>query len=167
MPRFGLAIAALTFCIDWAVKLYILYGLDFINNREGQGFEVTSFFNIIMVWNPGVSFGLFPAESDTGRYFLIGFALLVTVVLVVWLFQVTNRWLATSLGLIIGGATANVVDRIVYGKVADFFHFYIGEWDWYVFNIADAAIVVGVALLIIDSLFFSEPAKRTGSAYSE
>ena len=166
MLRLGLAIAAITFCIDWAVKLYLLYGLDFINLKEGQGFEVTSFFNIIMVWNPGVSFGLFPAESDAGRYFLIGFAVLVIVILTVWLFQATNRWLAVSLGLIIGGASGNVIDRIVYGKVADFFHFYIGDWHWYVFNIADAAIVVGVGLLIIDSLFFSEPAKQAGERVS-
>ncbi len=160
MPRLGFAIAAITFCIDWAVKLYFLYGLDFINLNEGQGFEVTSFFNIIMVWNPGVSFGLFPAESDAGRYFLIGFAFVVIVILAFWMFQAANRWLAIALGLIIGGASGNVVDRIVYGKVADFFHFYIGDWHWYVFNIADAAIVVGVGLLIIDSLFGSEPAKQ-------
>ncbi len=166
MPRLGLAIAAITFCVDWAVKLYFLYGLDFINLKEGQGFEVTSFFNIIMVWNPGVSFGLFPAESDAGRYFLIGFAAVVIVILTIWLMQVTNRWLAVSLGFIIGGASANVVDRIVYGKVADFFHFYIGDWHWYVFNIADAAIVVGVGLLIVDSLFSPEPAKQADDRVS-
>ena len=166
MLRLGLAIAAVTFCVDWAVKLYFLYGLDFINLKEGQGFEVTSFFNIIMVWNPGVSFGLFPAESEAGRYFLIGFALVVITILTIWLFQAANRWLAISLGFIIGGASANVVDRIVYGKVADFFHFYIGDWHWYVFNIADAAIVIGVGLLIIDSLFSSEPAKQAGERVS-
>lgn len=166
MPKLGFVTAALAFCVDWAVKLYILYGLDFINLREGQGFEVTSFFNVIIVWNPGVSFGLFPAESEQARYFLIGFALVVITVLVFWLLQATNRWISVALGLIIGGAFANVVDRVVYGKVADFFNFHIGDWHWYVFNIADAAIVIGVVLLIADSLFSQEPTKQAGERVS-
>jgi signal peptidase II len=90
---------------------------------------------------------------------LIGFSLGMSVVLTWWLFRAEGRWLALGLGLVVGGALGNVIDRCVYGAVADFFHFHAFGKSWYVFNVADAAIVMGVVGILIDALFIARPAK--------
>jgi len=111
------------------------------------------FFNLVMVWNPGISYGLFPATGLGTSLLIVGLSV-VAVVVLGWLLWRSTSWaLAIGYGLIIGGALGNnLVDRLVYGKVADFFHFYGFGYDWYVFNIADLAITLGAIAIIYDVL---------------
>ncbi len=157
MLKLGLRIAAITFFLDQASKWYLLNVIDM---RARGLIEVTDFFNLRMVWNRGVSFGMFSADTPTGRYALILFALVVVGFLVVWLARAHNRLLAVAIGFVIGGAIGNVLDRAVYGAVADFFDFYAWGYHFYTFNVADAGISLGVALLIYESIFLSGPAAR-------
>ncbi len=153
MLKLGLRIAAITLILDQPSKWILLYVVDMPNRGL---VEVTEFFNLRMVWNRGVSFGMFSATTDAGRYALIGFALLVVGVLLVWLFRTHSRLLGTAIGLVIGGAIGNVVDRVFYGAVADFLDFHAFGYHFYTFNVADTAISMGVMLLIFDSLFIPE-----------
>ncbi len=153
MLRWGLRVAALTFVLDQAVKYVLLYIVDMPSR---QLIEVTGFFNLRMAWNKGVSFGMFSADTDTGRYLLIFFALAVVAVLLVWLARVHSRLLALSIGLVIGGAVANVTDRVIHGAVADFFDLHAWGYHFYTFNIADTAISLGVVLLIYESMFLED-----------
>jgi signal peptidase II len=112
---------------------------------------VLSFFDMVMVWNPGISYGLFPAGSRIGAILLIVLSLIAVAALSWWLAKAERLILAVGLGLVIGGALGNVIDRAIYGAVADFFHFYAFGHDWYVFNVADAAISIGVIVLLLDA----------------
>jgi signal peptidase II len=107
----------------------------------------------VLVWNQGISYGLLPQESALGRWGLILFAFAASVALAVWLARLASPLAAASIGLIIGGAIGNAIDRIAYGAVADFFSLHAFGYQWYVFNIADMAIVAGVVGLLYDSLF--------------
>lgn len=125
---------------------------------QRQPVQVTSFFDLVMAWNPGISYSLFSAQTATGRLTLLAVTLLVTAAMAVWLWRAADRLTGFALGLIVGGALGNAWDRYAYGAVADFFHLYLdterwGRLSWYVFNIADVAIVAGVALLLYLSLF--------------
>ena len=146
----GLGTAAVTALIDQAHKAWMLYVYD-IGARGVV--TLASFFDLILVWNRGISYGLFPQESALGRLGLIVFAFGASLALAAWLARVDTRLTAISIGLIIGGAIGNAIDRILYGAVADFFSFHPFGFQWYVFNIADAAIVAGVVGLLYDSLF--------------
>jgi signal peptidase II len=147
MLRLGLAIAAAVAAVDQLVKWWIIDWL-----ADPPGFvEVLPFFNLVMVWNRGVSFGLL-GDADLAPYLMAGIAGLVVIVLVIWLAGVSERLLAASIGLIIGGALGNIVDRLVYGAVADFVDVHAGGYHWPAFNVADAAITVGVAVMLIDGL---------------
>jgi signal peptidase II len=117
--------------------------------------RVAPFLDLVMVWNPGISYGLFPQGDAAGRLVLIGFAAAAVAGLAVWLARVHGAVGAAGIGLVIGGAVGNAVDRALYGAVADFFAFHAFGYHWYVFNIADAAIVVGVAGLLYESVFGS------------
>jgi len=108
--------------------------------------------NFTMVWNRGVTFGLLTSFGRSSYLLLAAVALAVVIALVVWLRRAESWLVAISLGAIVGGALANVIDRLRFGAVIDFIHAHIGDWSWYVFNLADAAIVCGVAALVIDSL---------------
>jgi len=152
------AIVALV--LDQATKLLLLYGFHFREMLPGSIVPVLPFFNLVMVWNPGVSYGLFPASGPVGTTFLVLFSLAAVAGLGWWLWNAERRALTIGLGLVIGGALGNLVDRLVYGKVADFFHFHAFGYDWYVFNVADAAITFGVIALLYDALAPSE--MRTG-----
>jgi signal peptidase II len=155
MLRYGLLVAAVIFALDQISKLTILFGLDFIRSLSGlpvQPIEILPFFNIVMVWNPGISYGLFQAESEFQRWLLVVFSVGVVALLIWWLRGIKDLRLAQAIGLIIGGAVGNVIDRIAYGKVADFFHLHAFGYDWYVFNVADTAIVFGVILMAADLL---------------
>ncbi len=149
----GALIALLVFALDQASKAWALYGLGFIDCSACAPVEVTPFFSLTMVWNRGISYGLFPADSGREVWLLVGFSLLMSAVLSWWLYKAESRALAVGLGLVVGGALGNVVDRLVYGAVADFFHFHAFGYSWYVFNIADAAIVLGVAAILFDAVF--------------
>lgn len=154
---FGLLVAAIVLIADQASKNWVLYGLGFINCPACLPVEVTPFFNLTMVWNEGISYGLFPADSANEKYLLIGFSLVMALILTWWLFRADSRWLGLGLGLVIGGAIGNVIDRFLYGAVVDFFHLHAYGYSWYVFNVADAAIVFGVGAILIDAVFMGRP----------
>jgi signal peptidase II len=147
MLRLGLAIAAAVAVIDQLVKWWII---DWLVEQRGY-VEILPFFNLVMVWNRGVSFGLL-GDSDVAPFLMAGVAGVVVIGLVIWLARVEERLLAASIGLIIGGALGNIVDRLVHGAVADFVDLHAGGYHWPAFNVADAAITVGVAIMLIDSL---------------
>jgi signal peptidase II len=111
-----------------------------------------------MVWNPGVTFGLFRAGGAWGPFLLAAVAVAIVVALGAWLRRAESPLVAISLGAIAGGAVGNVTDRMRFGEVVDFIHLHVGSWNWYVFNVADAAIVCGVAALVLDGLW---PRSRT------
>jgi signal peptidase II len=150
-PReLGLIAAALALVADQGSKLFMLYGAGFADMPAGAAVPVLPFFNLMMVWNPGISYGLFPASGKFGTVLLVAVSVLVVAFLIWWLWRSTSQWLTAGFGFIIGGALGNVIDRLVYGKVADFFHFYGFGYDWYIFNVADVAITIGAILIIYD-----------------
>ena len=143
--RLGLSVAAVTFLADQALKLWILFIFDLA--ARGR-VAVLPFLDLVMVWNRGISYGLFQQDGGIGRLILLAISVAACVFLVFWLRRGVGRLEAWALGLILGGAAGNAVDRFAYGAVADFILLHAGSHEWYVFNIADAAIVVGVALLL-------------------
>ena len=144
----GFSAALITLVLDQATKLYTLFVFDL---PVKEPVEFAPFINLIVVWNRGISYGLFQQNSDLGRWALIVVSILAAIGLSVWIRRTSAKLLATSLGLIVGGAIGNVIDRLAYGAVFDFIQFHIGSWSWYVFNVADAAIVAGVVGLLYDS----------------
>lgn len=145
----GLAIAASVCFLDQAHKLWMLFSFDIASR---QPVALAPFLEMILVWNRGVSYGLFEQDTEVGQLILVGFKIVAAILLTVWLSRIGSRIGAVALGLIIGGAIGNAIDRLLYGAVADFFHFHIGSFSWYVFNIADVAIVAGVGLLLYETL---------------
>jgi signal peptidase II len=121
---------------------------------------VISNFNLTMVWNQGVSFGMFQSGNP---WPLIIVALIIAGVFSVWLVKSQNWFETIALSMVIGGALGNVIDRLHFGAVADFFDFYIGDWHYPAFNIADSLISIGVVLLIIYSFFFSNDKNKQTS----
>jgi len=152
----GLA-AILTYGLDRASKVWILYVYDL--PAKGS-VEIWPFFNLTMVWNHGVTFGLFRQEDPTGKWLLIAVALAIVAGLIFWLRSAAHWLLGLAIGLVIGGAVGNIVDRVRYGAVVDFLHFHAFDYHWYVFNIADAAVVCGVGLILIDSVLEERRARR-------
>lgn len=156
-PRdLGLVTAAIALVLDQGSKLLLLYVFGFIGMTPADHVPVLPFFNLVMVWNPGVSYGLLPAHGWLGTALLAAFSVAAVGVLGWWLWRARRQALSIGLGLVIGGAIGNLIDRLIYGKVADFFHFYALGYDWYVFNVADCAITVGVAALLYDALLRSD-----------
>ncbi|HTQ15460.1 MAG TPA: signal peptidase II [Rhizomicrobium sp.] len=153
-PReWGLAAAAGALLADQATKLLVLYGLGFAARDDGYSLRVLPFFNLTMHRNPGISFGLLPVHGPFGYVLLVLIVLAVIGALGLWLWSSARRGLAVGLGLILGGALGNLIDRVIYGKVADFFDFHAMGYHWYVFNLADCAITLGLAALIYDAFF--------------
>tara|TARA_R110000824_G_scaffold118960_15_gene272321 strand:+ start:8633 stop:9178 length:546 start_codon:yes stop_codon:yes gene_type:complete len=153
----GAGIALLAFATDRLHKWWSLHILDMPNVRQ---ITVTPNFDIVMAWNKGVSYGLFQAESTAGLIGLVVFALVIVVGLGLWLARAEHRAIAVAIGLIIGGALGNVLDRVIYGAVADFFSFHAFGFYWYIFNVADVWIAIGVGVILIDSVFPSLFASR-------
>ena len=151
--RFGLAVAAVACLIDQASKLYLLQVYDLAANGP---IRLGPFFDFVLTRNTGISYGLFQTQGPLGQWVLLAFKALAVLLLWAWLAHARVRLTALSLGLIIGGAVGNAIDRLAYGWVADFVFFHIssGNWrfNWYVFNLADVAIVAGVAGLLYESL---------------
>lgn len=145
-------LAAATLIIDQLNKWWLVY---IYNLPEKGEVALTPFFNLVMVWNRGIGYGLFQQDDMAGRIALIIFALLAIIGLTIWLARTDALLPALSFGLIIGGAAGNAIDRAIYGAVADFYSLHAFGFYWYVFNIADMAIVAGVAGLLYDSLFVS------------
>ena len=148
--RLGLGLIGLVIALDQATKAW-LYGYFAAGGR--QIVEVLPFFNLVTVWNYGVSFGLFNRGSTTGAWVFVALAVAIVAVLAVWLARAGRLLLAAALGLVIGGAIGNVIDRLRLGAVFDFLDFHALGWHWPAFNVADSAITVGVILLFLDSLF--------------
>lgn len=144
----GGASAFLMLLVDQAHKLWMLNVYDIISR---QPVRVLPFFDLVMAWNKGVSYSLFEADSDLELYALLAVTGAATLFLAVWLWRAQTRLSGLGLGLIIGGAIGNGIDRVAYGAVADFFHFHVGSFSWYVFNLADIGIVAGVGLLLYES----------------
>jgi signal peptidase II len=142
----ALAVAALVFGFDQTHKYWMLTAYD-IGDR--QPVKVTSFLDLVLVWNPGISYGLFGSHQ---QWMLVALSLVISAILWVWAAASRRRVTASALGLVIGGALANALDRLAHGAVADFFHFHLGNFSWYVFNLADVAIVAGVAGLLYESV---------------
>ena len=158
LPReVGLIAAALALVADQGSKLFMLYGAGFAHMQAGMDVPVLPFFNLVMVWNPGISYGLFPASGRLGTLTLVAISIAMVGFLIWLLWRSASPWLTAGFGLIVGGALGNLIDRLLYGKVADFFHFYLRGYDWYVFNVADCAITLGVAALLYDALLRPEP----------
>jgi signal peptidase II len=155
----GLLVAAVIMLLDQISKWWIV---EQVMNPP-RVIPVTSFFNLVMGWNKGVSFGMFASDSPLNRWVLPIIALAVVAALTVWMWRNTDRLITTAIALVIGGAIGNVIDRIRFGAVADFLDFFIGSYHWPAFNVADIAITCGAGLLIFDSLFRNqESPKREG-----
>lgn len=149
---YGRLALALTFALDQASKLGLLYLVE-LPIREPV--RLAPFVDLIVVWNRGVSYGMLQQSTEVGRWLLTVGSILAAVALTVWIGRAGSRLLSLSLGLVAGGALGNATDRMLHGAVFDFVHLHAGGLSWYVFNIADAAIVAGVVGLIYDSLFAS------------
>src|ERR1700730_9162718 len=147
--RLGLWVMCATLAADQANKLWLIfvYGIE-----ARQPLRLTPFFDVIYAKNPGISYSLLPAQNGMERLVLVIVPLRARASLGLWLWRAGTKTAALGLGFIVGGALGNAYDRLAYGFVADFYHFHVGSFSWYVFNLADAAIVAGVALLICDSL---------------
>ena len=148
-PRLtGLVAALAMLALDQGHKFWMLatYGRE-----PGHLESLGPYFDLVMAWNPGISYSLFLATTPAGRFGLLAATLAAIIGLSVWLWLATKPLLGLALGLLIGGALGNAWDRYAYGAVADFFHFHIGGFSWYVFNLADCGIVAGVGLLLYDS----------------
>ena len=142
-----LALASLVFGIDQTHKWWMIHVYD-IEMKSPVG--LTSFLELVMVWNRGVSYGLLTTHAQE---LLIALSLAITAMLWVWACRMQHSLGAAALALVIGGALANALDRATRGAVADFFHFHHGNFSWYVFNLADMAIGAGVALQLYESVF--------------
>lgn len=145
--RTGLLVALIVLAFDQATKAV---ALSLLGGRPPV--EVTGFFNLVLVWNPGVSFGMLQGLGSLGPWLLTGFALAVCVALLVWLARETRSLTRVALGLVLGGAIGNIIDRVRFGAVIDFLDFHAMGYHWPAFNISDSAIVVGAALLVLDGL---------------
>ncbi len=142
----GLILAMAVMTADQISK-YLILGLF---QTTPPPVEIASFFNLVMVWNRGMSFGLF-SEHDA-LMAMIGITLSITLGVTIWLWRTREAWLSWPLGLVIGGAAGNIIDRFRFGAVADFFDVHAYGYHWPAFNIADSAIVTGVALIAWRSL---------------
>jgi signal peptidase II len=149
LSALGLILAAASFAIDQAFKWWMLHVLDI---EARQPVVVLPVFDIVLAWNRGISYGWLSEGSFTPQGLLIALAVIISIGLWIWLAKAARPVTAAAIGLILGGALSNAFDRAVYGAVADFFSFHLGSFEWYIFNLADIAIVAGVALLVYESL---------------
>ena len=158
--RAGIIAAVVALVLDQASKLWLLFVFDL--GRRGA-VQVTPFFDLVLAWNVGISFGWFQSDSPIAQIILMAVKAVAVIVLAIWMARSRTLLATVALGLIIGGAIGNAIDRFAYGAVVDFalFHVQIGgnTFNWYVFNLADVAIVAGVAALLYDS-FLGVPAAK-------
>lgn len=144
---FGLFVAVLVLVADQATKSLVLaWSRQWVEPLH----TVAPGLDFVALWNSGISYGLFP-QGETGRWVLVAIKVAAALLFTVWLTRARGRLEAFSLGLLIGGAIGNAVDRVVYGAVFDFVSLHAMGYRWYVFNLADVAVVVGVGLLLYDA----------------
>lgn len=151
MKRAAYLLAALVFVVDQLVKYWVLNGIR-LPDVEGGTIPLLPFLSLTYVQNRGVSMGMLTAGSDMARWALVGLTGLIAVVVAFWIRRERKWPEAIALGLVLGGALGNIVDRIRFGYVVDFVHLHAGPWSFYVFNVADAAISIGVAILLVRAL---------------
>ena len=155
--RAGLIAAVVTLVADQASKLWLL---DVFGLAHRGTVRVTPFFDLVLAWNIGISFGWLQNDSQLVQFGLMAVKALAVVALAIWMARSRTPLATIALGLIIGGAIGNAIDRLAYGAVVDFALFHIGNtFYWYVFNLADTAIVAGVIALLYDS-FLGAPAAK-------
>jgi signal peptidase II len=158
--RLGVIAAVATLVLDQASKFWLVRVFDIAHRGTVR---LTPFFDLVLAWNQGISFGWFQNDGFTAQIVLMAIKAIAVVVLAVWMARSRTPLATLALGLIIGGAIGNGIDRFAYGAVVDFalFHIKIGEttFNWYVFNLADVAIVAGVGALLYDS-FWGLPAAK-------
>jgi signal peptidase II len=158
--RAGILAALAALVLDQASKLWLLFLFDIAHHGAVR---VTPFFDLVLEWNTGISYGWFQNQSAAGRAILLAVKAVAIVVLAIWMARSHTLLATVALGLIIGGAIGNAIDSLAYGAVVDFalFHIEIAgkTYHWYVFNLADTAIVAGVAALLYDS-FLGVPAAK-------
>ena len=153
MMRIGLLVGSLVLIFDhltkWFIRDIVLDGAWHI--------KIFNFFNLVEVWNRGVSFGLFASDSPWTPILLSALAIGISVVLLIWLRKAQTLLLSIGLGIVIGGAIGNVIDRILWGSVFDFLDFHIAGYHWPAFNVADCAITIGIGLILIDGFIAKTP----------
>lgn len=154
LAPFGLAVAVVALVLDQASKWWVLVPLDLPMRRD---LAVLPGLDLTMVWNHGVTFGMLQTATGSGHLLLGLVALAIALLLVGWMHRTDRRFVAAALGLIVGGALGNILDRLRYGAVVDFIRVHALGYSWYVFNLADACIVCGVGALLLESLL---PARR-------
>jgi len=167
-PRaLGLRAALIALTLDQAHKFWMLNVYDI---AERQPVTVAPFLDLLLSWNYGVSYSLFPAHEGLGRAALLAAQALIVSALAIWMIRAHSRLTGLALGLVIGGALGNAVDRVMRGAVADFFYLHtslpVGPLANYVFNVADVFITAGVALLLYESLFLPPPAQTKAETSS-
>jgi signal peptidase II len=156
----ALAFSAVILVLDQVSKEMVL---DFFSTRSGS-VEVLPFFNLVLVYNPGVSFGMLQAGSTFMPWVLTGVASLITLSLLLWLAGADKAVTAAALALVIGGATGNIIDRVRMGAVVDFLDFHAFGLHWPAFNVADSGVVCGAALLLLQSLVFDTRNRQSSSS---
>ena len=163
--RIGLGVAMLVFVLDQITKWWIVE----VVMQPPRSIPVTPFFNLVMGWNRGVSFGMLSDVNSWTVWVLPIVVVVITAVLLVWLWRSERTWPAVALGLVIGGALGNLLDRLRFGAVADFLDFHVAGYHWPAFNIADSGITVGAVMLVIDALFGprEHPKSKTDKHASE
>lgn len=154
--RAGLFLAILVLFLDQVSKLAILEWVA----PPAAGIPITGFLAVVLVWNRGMSFGMLNSGDPMVPWILGGLAVAVAIGLVWWLAR-AHRWLVIAgLGLVLGGAVGNLIDRLLYGAVVDFVLLHAGRWQWPAFNLADSAITLGVLALLWDSLFGAQESRK-------
>lgn len=144
----GVIAFVLTLLADQLSKYWILYGIDL---PARGSIQILPFLNFTLVWNRAITFGMFGWIGSSGRYVFSGVSLFIVCVLWVWMYRTPYKLTAICVGTIAGGAVGNVIDRFHYGAVVDFLHAHAFGWSWYVFNVADSAIVCSVCVLLLQS----------------
>ncbi|WP_428079955.1 signal peptidase II [Candidatus Pelagibacter sp.] len=146
MTRYGITISVLALMLILVTQqtLFAVFG------GSSQSMVITPFFNLVKVWNPGISFGMLQ-DIPNGQWVLSGLAIMIVAFLFVWLRKVDDRFTAIALGLIIGGALGNIIDRLRFSAVFDYLDFHAFGYHWPAFNLSDSFIFIGVLLLLIDS----------------
>ena len=158
MPVLGVVVAAVAVVVDQVSKYVIV---EHVMRPEGvvgtpyltsKLIPLIPFFQLRLSWNPGISFSMFNSGESTTTAILLAVQIAISLVLIWWLRSLDSRWLQVACGLVIGGALGNIVDRAMFGAVADFLDFYVGEWHFPTFNVADSCISVGAAMWLLDAV---------------
>ncbi len=160
MFKIGLIIAIISSLLDQLSKWWFLektFALEYFNPIANfslaNGIHILPFFNLVTVWNKGVSFGILSNDAQMGAWLLAAMASIVVIILLFWLRKITTIWMASALGFIIGGAIGNIIDRLHFNAVFDYFDFHAMGYHWPAFNVADCFIFIGVGLILCDGLF--------------